>query len=86
MNTTRIARLVRPLAVTVIAIAALAQAVPSAAQQSSRSNFDHLRTKFPLTGAHAVTPCESCHVGGQMAGTPTQCDYCHRAGSRIARA
>ena len=84
MNTTRIARLVEPLLIGVMAIATLAQAFPSAAQQSTRSNFDHLRTKFPLTGAHAVTPCESCHVGGQMAGTPTQCDYCHRAGSRIA--
>jgi hypothetical protein len=52
--------------------------------QSSRSTFDHLRTTFPLTGVHAVTPCENCHVGGQMAGTPRQCEYCHRPGSRIA--
>jgi hypothetical protein len=84
MNIVRIARLVRPVIVGVMAIAALALALPSAAQQRSQAPYDHLRTRFPLTGAHAVTPCETCHIGGQMAGTPTQCDYCHRAGSRIA--
>jgi hypothetical protein len=69
----------------VIAIAlALAYVAPSLAQQSSRSNFDHLRTGFPLTGAHAVAPCESCHVRGRFAGTPKDCAYCHRAGSGIA--
>ena len=82
MNTTRTARLVRPVLIGVIAIAAAVQAGPSAAQP--RGKFDHLRTRFPLTGAHAVAPCETCHIGGRMAGTPTQCDYCHRAGSRIA--
>jgi hypothetical protein len=61
---------------------AMASGDPAGAQ--GRSNFDHLRTMFPLTGVHAVTPCETCHVGGQMAGTPTRCDYCHRPGSRIA--
>ena len=63
---------------------ALAHAAPSLAQQSTRGNFDHLRTGFPLTGAHAATPCESCHVRGQFAGTPKDCAYCHRAGSGIA--
>jgi glutaredoxin len=63
---------------------ALVLVLPAAAQQRSPAPYDHLRTKFPLTGAHAAAPCESCHIGGQMAGTPTQCDYCHRAGSRIA--
>jgi len=61
---------------------AIASAGPAGAQ--GRSNFDHLRTMFPLTGVHAITPCETCHVGGQMAGTPTRCDYCHRPGSRVA--
>ena len=84
MNIARIARLVRPVIVGVMATAALVQALPLAAQQRSQTPYDHLRTRFPLTGAHAVTPCESCHIGGQMTGTPTQCDYCHRAGSRIA--
>lgn len=84
MNLTRIARLVPPVIVGVMAIAALTLALPSVAQQRSQAPYDHLRTKFPLTGAHATLPCESCHIGGQMAGTPSQCDYCHRAGSRIA--
>lgn len=65
-----------------VAVLAMAAAGPLAAQ--GRSSFDHLRTMFPLTGVHAITPCETCHIGGQMAGTPTRCDYCHRPGSRIA--
>jgi Cytochrome c7 and related cytochrome c len=76
--------LARSIVVGAMAIAALAQTGASVAQQSGRSAFDHLRTTFPLTGVHAVTPCENCHVGGQMAGTPRQCEYCHRPGSRIA--
>jgi hypothetical protein len=72
---TRLARLILS-AVLLHACASLAQ--------SNRGSFDHLRTTFPLTGVHAVTPCENCHVGGQMAGTPRQCEYCHRPGSRIA--
>ena len=70
--------------VVVAIVLALAHAVPSLAQQTTRGKFDHLRTGFPLTGAHAVTPCESCHVRGQFAGTPKDCAYCHRAGSGIA--
>ena len=65
-----------------LAAAAIASAGPAGAQ--GRSKFDHLRTLFPLTGVHAITPCETCHIGGQMAGTPTRCDYCHRPGSRVA--
>jgi len=84
MNSTRMGHLVRSILIGALAIAALAQAGLSAAQQRGRSNFDHLRTTFPLTGVHAVTPCDSCHIGGQMVGTPRQCEYCHRAGSRIA--
>jgi hypothetical protein len=79
----RIARFTR-LVFASIAALALLQALPAGAQRQGLRNFDHLRTGFPLTGAHAVTPCETCHIGGQMAGTPKNCDYCHRAGSRIA--
>ena len=38
------------------AVAALAHSGASLAQ-TGRSTFDHLRTTFPLTGVHAVTPC-----------------------------
>jgi len=42
-------------------------------------DFDHSLTRYPLTGKHASIPtCESCHAGGQLAGTPTQCVACHR--------
>src|SRR5262247_4007141 len=81
MSSLRAGRFIRSTLIAVVAVMALAQAGPGLAQ---RSSFDHLRTTFPLTGVHAVTPCESCHVGGQMAGTPRQCEYCHRPGSRIA--
>lgn len=43
---------------------------------------EHARTRFPLFGAHAVAPCESCHPGaaaGQFRGAPVECDLCHRA-------
>lgn len=67
-----------------IAFGCLALYAGACLAQAGRSTFDHLRTTFPLTGVHAVTPCENCHVGGQMAGTPRQCEYCHRPGSRVA--
>jgi hypothetical protein len=42
------------------------------------ANFDHAAmTKFPLTGAHSPLACQSCHVGGQFAGTPQACAGCH---------
>lgn len=71
------------LAIAAMALC-LAHAAPSLAQKSGQGKFDHLLTGFPLTGAHAVAPCESCHVRGQFAGTPKDCAYCHRAGSGIA--
>lgn len=39
--------------------------------------FDHNRSNFPLTGAHASVRCESCHVNNRFAGTPTNCAACH---------
>ena len=75
-------RVIRFALSMLLAAVAIASAGPASAQ--ARSKFDHLRTMFPLTGMHAITPCETCHVGGQMAGTPTRCDYCHRPGSRTA--
>ncbi len=41
---------------------------------------DHARTRFPLSGIHAVTPCESCHPrapAGEYRGAPTRCEACH---------
>ncbi|NUO19695.1 hypothetical protein HUU59_09630 [bacterium] len=42
--------------------------------------FDnHNLTAFPLTGAHILTDCAQCHVGGQYTGTATACADCHQA-------
>jgi hypothetical protein len=41
------------------------------------AQFDHSKTAFPLTGAHATVQCAQCHVNGQFAGTTTQCVGCH---------
>jgi hypothetical protein len=41
------------------------------------ATFDHARSAFPLTGAHASVPCESCHKNSQFAGTSPACVSCH---------
>lgn len=48
-------------------------------QQTSwaTGDFDHARTKYPLTGAHAKAACDGCHGGERYAGTPTECIACH---------
>lgn len=42
----------------------------------------HARTSFPLTGAHLLTSCESCHTGdadGLFVPLDTDCFACHAA-------
>jgi Cytochrome c7 and related cytochrome c len=48
------------------------------------NNFDHSKTKFPLTGLHAQVPCAKCHAsetpGGpaRLTGIPFErCSDCH---------
>ncbi|HXQ27616.1 MAG TPA: hypothetical protein VN822_14510 [Candidatus Acidoferrales bacterium] len=43
------------------------------------ATFNHNSTPFPLTGFHVTVPCNSCHIGGVFAGTPTDCYSCHKA-------
>jgi len=43
------------------------------------ATFNHNNTPFPLTGFHVNVPCNSCHIGGVFAGTPTDCYSCHKA-------
>ena len=43
----------------------------------NQSSFDHARTAFPLTGAHASQTCTQCHASGYT-GTPTDCYACHQ--------
>ncbi len=41
---------------------------------------DHARTRFPLTGMHAVIDCRQCHLGadqGDFKALPTNCSACH---------
>ena len=40
--------------------------------------FDHNNTAFPLTGAHRMVDCTSCHANG-FVGTSTLCLDCHSA-------
>ncbi|MCB2204042.1 hypothetical protein KQI65_04780, partial [bacterium] len=42
----------------------------------SPATFDHNLTAFPLQGAHAATPCTSCHESG-FGKLPTDCWSCH---------
>ncbi len=42
---------------------------------------EHNRMRFHLVAAHAVAPCESCHLQaavGQYKGAPVQCELCHQ--------
>lgn len=57
-----------------------------AAEAGRNMRFDHVKTGFPLTGAHVTLPCETCHVQGSFKGTPKQCETCHTPGSRIRAA
>ncbi len=40
---------------------------------------NHNQTVFPLTGAHVLTDCAQCHVGGLFTGTATLCAGCHQS-------
>jgi hypothetical protein len=39
--------------------------------------FNHSLTRFPLTGAHATTPCMGCHSDGVYRGKTMDCYACH---------
>ncbi len=41
------------------------------------ATFDHSTTKFPLTGAHTSTPCQSCHTNGNYQLVYSSCYQCH---------
>jgi Cytochrome c7 and related cytochrome c len=60
----------------IIALTLLLFASPALAQQGA-TKFDHFKTGFPLTGAHAFVECVSCHINGRLQGTPRSCAACH---------
>ena len=41
------------------------------------AQFDHSKSGFPLTGAHAAVQCAQCHVNGNYNLTSTACVTCH---------
>ena len=41
------------------------------------ATFDHSKTAFPLTGAHAQVQCAQCHTNGNYNLTTTACVSCH---------
>ncbi len=43
------------------------------------ATFDHAKSSFPLTGAHASVPCTSCHANNNFTSAPTACVGCHQA-------
>ncbi|WP_442755928.1 cytochrome c3 family protein [Methylocystis sp. JAN1] len=53
--------------------------------QPLRSSFDHAKTQFPLTGAHAQTSCEACHFNGQYKNTLYACPACHNGNRTIGK-
>jgi len=47
--------------------------------KETRRGFDHAKTAFPLTGAHAAVKCESCHRPGSWKVEKfAACADCHR--------
>jgi hypothetical protein len=70
----------------VLALFGLLLVTDSPWAQGKAPEFDHLRTGYALTGAHAAQPCESCHINGIFKGTPRECDTCHVSGTRFSRA
>ena len=53
----------------------------SVSWENKQTVFDeHLRTRFPLLGAHALVDCDACHINQQRneyKNTPLECRACH---------
>jgi hypothetical protein len=71
------------MAVLIAFLMALFTPVVYAQAVHQSSDFNHMRTGFPLTGAHIKLECETCHVDGLFKGTPTNCAGCHSQGRRV---
>lgn len=46
------------------------------------ADVDH--GEFPMNGGHARLDCESCHVSGEYADTPSSCSSCHSVEREVA--
>ena len=67
-------RMLRPL---LLFIAVLALPSAALAQWETPGRAFHKVAVFPLEGKHLSVPCASCHIKGQIQGTPTACADCH---------
>jgi hypothetical protein len=47
------------------------------AEAWSGGRFDHVTTRFDLTGAHTTVACNACHIAGRYKSTPDTCLGCH---------
>ena len=73
------------LAATMILVAGALLVSGLAGGQATRMElFNHLKTGFPLTGAHEQARCETCHVKGIFKGTNKDCVYCHGPSARVS--
>lgn len=78
-------KIMHSLLMAVLITFTMAIFAPAVSAQAVRhtSDFNHLKTGFPLTGVHINVECETCHAGGIFKGTPTDCAGCHSAGRRV---
>ena len=70
-------RLLQPALAGAMVCVALSVLPLAASAQSQASSYDHLTTGFPLTGAHELVRCETCHIKAIFKGTPKECAGCH---------
>ena len=57
--------------------------------QTPQRFVDHRGSRFPLTGAHAMVACRSCHSRqgrDTWRGTPNTCDACHQNQALVVQA
>lgn len=73
-----------PLLMMMIHFAMAAPTVEPAPVVSAGEKFDHVKTGFNLTGAHATARCTSCHINNVFKGAPRDCATCHRAANLMA--
>jgi len=80
-NMKKIEGLLLPIFITLL-MAILSPLVYAQAVHKS-SDFNHMKTGFPITGSHIKLECETCHVQGLFKGTPRNCAGCHSPGRRV---
>src|ERR1035437_10061 len=70
------------LALMLLSVCMLLSVPLAQAQPQGGGGFDHSATSFPLTGAHELVRCETCHIKGIFKTTPKVCATCHVVGNQ----